>query len=62
MMHNLNGTDGSVTIIGAVSPQEEISQSQLHRIPNDLSVASGDLINPGLRKTFSSDSLVNELQ
>ena len=21
MMHNLNGTDGSVTIIGAVSPQ-----------------------------------------
>ena len=48
MMHNLNGTDCSVTIIGAVSPQGEISQSQLHRIPNDLSVASGDLINPWL--------------
>lgn len=48
MMHNLNGTDGSVTIIGAVSPQEEISRSQLHRILNDLSAASGDLINPWL--------------
>lgn len=35
MMHNLNGTDGSVTIIGAVSPQggdfsEPVTEKQLH--------------------------------
>lgn len=32
MMHNLNGTDGSVTIIGAVSHRAVIFPSRSHRI------------------------------
>lgn len=42
MMHNLNGTDGSVTIIGAVSPQGGDSPSRSHKTPNDSCVVSGD--------------------
>lgn len=39
-VQNLNGSDGSVTIIGAVSPQEAIFRSLSHRIPSALFAVS----------------------
>ncbi len=42
MMQNLNGTEGSVSIIGAVSPQGGDFSEPVTRIPNDLYDASGD--------------------
>ena len=44
MVQNLNGTEGSVSIIGAVSRRAAISPSQSHRTPSVSSAASGDLI------------------
>ncbi len=42
MMHNLNGTEGSVSIIGAVSPQGGDFSEPVTRIPSVLCAASGD--------------------
>ena len=47
MMQNLNGTEGSVSIIGAVfSTGVVTSQSLSHKTPNVSSAASGDWTNP----------------
>ena len=46
MMQTLNGATGSVSIIGAVSPQGGDFSSRSHRIRNVLCDVSGDLINP----------------
>ena len=57
MMHNLNGSVGSVTIIGAVSRQEAISQSLLHRTQSVLCAASGDWTNLLLMQDISRLSI-----
>lgn len=64
MMQNLNGTEGSVSIIGAVSHRAVTSLNQSLRIPNDLYDASGDLIRLLLmqdtsRRSTGSQATVN---
>ena len=62
MMQTLNGSTGSVSIIGAVSPRRETSPSQLRRIRSDLSDASGGWINLWLTQAFSGNPLAVQLQ
>ena len=63
MMHNLNGTNGSVTIIGAVSPQggdfsEPVTQNTKRFRPMFLGTGQ----EPCLRETFPRHPLAHQLQ
>lgn len=62
MVENLNGTEGSVTIIGAVSPQGGDFPSLLPRIRSVSCAASGDWIKPGIFPSFPCDQLADQLQ
>ena len=63
MMQNLNGTEGSVSIIGAVSPQggdfsEPVTHE--HQTFRPLLLGTGQIT--GLRETFPGDPLADQLQ
>ncbi len=53
MMQTLNGATGSVSIIGAVSPQGGDFSEPLRRIPSVSCAASGDWINPWRMRDIS---------
>ena len=63
MMHNLNGTDGSVTIIGAVSPQGGDflrACDPEYQAFRPLFLGTGQ--EPCIFQTFPGDPLANQLQ
>ncbi len=63
LMQNLNGTEGSVSIIGAVSPRVEISLragDPEHQALCALLLGPGQI--PGLRKAFPGHPLAHQLQ
>ena len=63
MMHNLNGTDGSVTIIGAVSPAGRRflrTRHPEHQAFRPLLLGTGQ--EPGILETFPGDPLAHQLQ